>query len=691
MKVAPFLLLAVTFILGLAFPNFDRAITESTIFVTTFSDELINNGNCSLREAVRAANTDLPVDNCPAGDGADTIVLSAGVYFLAISGRNEDQSATGDLDILGNLTLSGVGKNLSVIDGVGLDRVFEIKEPAVVSISEVTIQGGNPGTSFGGPQVYGGGISIFGNATLTLHQVTLQNNTAYQGGGLENNGGTVNLSEVRIRQNSATFMGGVHSTGALHMIDCIVDGNSSTNYSGGVHSEFSLILENSTVSGNTAQTNGGGLYIHGGTAEIVNSTVSGNQISGVQGSGVWIYYQAQITITNSTISSNSRGGGVYNYHEGPGGDPQNPNIHFFNTLFSGNTPTNCARSLNTPMFQSLGHNLDSGNSCELNAVSDLVNTPAGLSPLQDNGGPTLTHALLAGSAAVNAADNIGCPATDQRGVPRPQGGICDIGSYERMPTGEANLSLAKVDAVDPILVGGNIVYDLTVDNLGPDSAVNTILTDNLPAGVSFVSATPSQGTCGHTSGVVTCSLGSIANAGGATVQIVVTADTTGVKTNNASVISSTADPNPANNSASASTMVNPYIFQADLSLTKVDIVDPVTVADTITYTLTVGNTGPDSAVNTVLTDNLPDGVSFVSTTPSQGTCNHASGVVTCDLESIANTGSVTIQIVATANTAGVKTNNASVTSSISDPNPANNSASVSTNVVLGLNLPLICR
>jgi hypothetical protein len=79
---------------------------------------------------------------------------------------------------------------------------------------------------------------------------------------------------------------------------------------------------------------------------------------------------------------------------------------------------------------SLGHNLSSDNSCTLNASGDMTNTNRLLGPRQDNGGPTPTHALRSGSPAINAGTNAGCPATDQRVVPRPQGGNCDSGAYE---------------------------------------------------------------------------------------------------------------------------------------------------------------------------------------------------------------------------------------------------------------------
>ncbi|MEJ8672811.1 choice-of-anchor Q domain-containing protein [Streptomyces sp. MS1.AVA.1] len=79
----------------------------------------------------------------------------------------------------------------------------------------------------------------------------------------------------------------------------------------------------------------------------------------------------------------------------------------------------------------MGHNIDSDGSCRLTAAGDLPSRDPLVGPLADNGGPTDTVALLPGSLALDAAD--GCPATDQRGVARPQGAACDIGAYERTP------------------------------------------------------------------------------------------------------------------------------------------------------------------------------------------------------------------------------------------------------------------
>src|SRR5439155_865112 len=153
----------------------------------------------------------------------------------------------------------------------------------------------------------------------------------------------------------------------------------------------------------------------------------------------------------------------------------------------------------------------------------------------------------------------------------------------------------------------------TVSNAGPDTATGVTLTDTLPAGVTFVSATPSQGTATFAAGVVTGNLGTILNGASATVTIVVTAPTTpGMITNTATVSPNEADTNPANNTAMQSTTVNAAV---DLAVTKTDSPDPVLAPQPLTYIVTVANSGPGAATGVTLTDTLPAGVTFVSATP----------------------------------------------------------------------------
>ena len=146
------------------------------------------------------------------------------------------------------------------------------------------------------------------------------------------------------------------------------------------------------------------------------------------------------------------------------------------------------------------------------------------------------------------------------------------------------MSVTKVDDVDPVTAGETLTYTVTVSNAGPSDAASVVVTDTLPAGVSFVSATPDQGSCAEAAGVVTCALGTIADGGSINVVIVTDVPATaapGSLTNNVAVSSTTAVPVAANDSASEDTTV---ITSADLSVTKSDDVDPVTAGETLTYT-----------------------------------------------------------------------------------------------------------
>lgn len=121
-------------------------VAAGTITVTTTADENNLDGDCSLREAIRAANNDQVVDFCPAGNGADTIIVPAGTYPFdpALGTRGENAAATGDLDIMEDVTISGAGRVQTIIDAGGNDRVFDVLLNSVVTISDLTVTGGDP-------------------------------------------------------------------------------------------------------------------------------------------------------------------------------------------------------------------------------------------------------------------------------------------------------------------------------------------------------------------------------------------------------------------------------------------------------------------------------------------------------------------------------------------------------------------
>jgi uncharacterized repeat protein (TIGR01451 family) len=250
----------------------------------------------------------------------------------------------------------------------------------------------------------------------------------------------------------------------------------------------------------------------------------------------------------------------------------------------------------------------------------------------------------------------------------------------------ADLSITKSDSPDPVGVGEPLSYALSVHNNGNLDATNVSLTDNLPPGLTYQSATPSQGTCTQAAGTVTCSLGGLANGADATVDIEVTPQAPGTITNTASVRADEFDGNVANNSSSQSTTV---LGLADLAITKSGSPDPVGVGQTLTYTLTVTNSGPHVAPSVRTTDNLPSGVAYQSAAASQGSCAQAGGTVTCDLGSLANGAAATVTVSVKPQTAGTISNTASVAGPSSiDRNNANDTASVSTTVKAAADLSI---
>src|SRR5439155_533555 len=251
------------------------------------------------------------------------------------------------------------------------------------------------------------------------------------------------------------------------------------------------------------------------------------------------------------------------------------------------------------------------------------------------------------------------------------------------PTG-ADLSITKSDAPDPVSAGGTLTYTLTVSNGGPSTATSVSVTDTLPAGVTFQSASGTGWTCSGTNASVTCTRASLAPTGGtpSTITIVVTAPNEGgTIINTAAVSAATSDPNPANNTATASTTVT---ASADLSIIKTDSPDPVFAGGTLTYTLSVSNAGPSTATTVSVTDTLPAGVTFQSASGTGWACSGTNASVTCTRASLAPTGGTpsTITITVTApNEGGTISNTASVGASTSDPNTANNSATEQTTVI----------
>jgi uncharacterized repeat protein (TIGR01451 family) len=475
--------------------------------------------------AANAANC--PGSGCRLRDALAAVVDGDTIDF-SVTTPATITLTNGQLVVGNSITITGLGANLLTVDANHNSRVFYISSGKTVTISGLTITNGSSDT--------GGGI-FNDHATLTVTNSTLSGNSAStNGGGIDNDGefGSATLTVINstISGNSGLQAGGI---------------SNSSKYGSTV-----LNIRNSTLTGNSgtigAVWNNGELG--GASLEIVNSTISGNGGSSVGG----ILNSGGFGSATTTIGS---------------------------TILNAGSGANIANDSGT--VNSNGYNLSSDDeSTLLNAATDQNSTDPKLGPLQDNGGPTFTHALCTGSGvpdasctgaspAIDAGKNFTSATTDQRGTgfartvdlgfPKPTGGDgTDIGAFE-VQSLSADLGISLGQDKNIVKQGDKLTYTITVQNFGPDDAGNVVVNDVLSSGTTFVSAMANVGhftkpPVGQT-GVVTWYLGVLANTSQEAAQLTVTVTVRGKTsiTDSAAVTSAAFDPNPANNTAMIMTTV----------------------------------------------------------------------------------------------------------------------------------------
>jgi len=348
----------------------------------------------------------------------------SGDFILIAAGSYTENVTIHDTD----LTVIGFGPTSTVVQG-GL-RILS----AIVRLFDLGVSGGFPNVSSNHSQLTltrvrltNGlvGLASSSDSVVEINDSLIGNNCAQTGAGISN-GGVLTIRNTLVMSNTACGIGGCcPGTGA----EFTQPDFGGLAQGGGLNNSGVVTILNSAFIANSSSGNGGAIDDDGALTAI-NTTLSGNHAQ-LQGGAIVSY--KQITLTNVTIVSNTTGtGGAVNV---------SGTTRLHNTLIANNTGGNCTAYA---PIASLSHNLDSSNSCGLNAAGDLTNTNPLLGPLADNGGPTPTHALLPGSPAIGAGDKNGCPPTDQRGVPRPQGAAWDIGAYEAIVTYTQRLNLPLI-------------------------------------------------------------------------------------------------------------------------------------------------------------------------------------------------------------------------------------------------------
>jgi hypothetical protein len=429
------------------------------------------------------------------GGSAGTLTINGlGASSLNISGSDptNPNNATRNFNIFniasgGNLSISGV-----TVSGArytsGSGGAFN--NQGTLAVSNSTLSGNSAGT-FGGAifnnngaltltnstlsgnnATYGGGIlNQFG--TITISNSTLSGNSATtsgSGGGIHNNG-SLTITNSTISGNSAArHGGGIFNNSNLTLTNSTLSGNSASSRGGGIYnSGNNLTVTNSTLSGNSAGTFGGGINNNGNNLTITNSTISGNN-SNSNGGGI-SNYRGTLTLSNSTVASNSaaNGGGIFN-NMIINPNPTPPTIailNITNSTIAGNSATTSGGGINNIGTLNIANTIianstsggdyagngtvtliPSGNSNNPTILANNIVTQASssatsawaqsvtsaqlnLGPLQNNGGPTFTMALLPGSVAIAAGNSTISNASpvsgkDQRGINRI---TSDIGAY----------------------------------------------------------------------------------------------------------------------------------------------------------------------------------------------------------------------------------------------------------------------
>ena len=609
-----------------------NASSACSTVVTTNADS----GNGSLRAAIDCANSNADSSTITFAAGVTgainlNTVLPALRTPITITGPG-----AGALTVQRNTAASTPGFGIfNVLSGV----VNNAATGPTVSISGLTISKGAQSPDNG--TITSGGIDNAG--TLTVTNCILSGNSGSFGGGIQNSG-ALTVNNCTFSNNSAQSVGGgsgggiFNFGGTLTATNCVFSNNTTDNagIGGGIGSQGTLTVTNCTFSANSS-AGGGGIINDGGNASISNSTFTGNT-SGDEAGAIFNNglngRSATLALSNCTLSGNTAlfGGGIGNLGQGGsakltvsnctlsgnngtrsigGIDNTNASVTIHNTIV--NAGTSGANFFNYQgTVTSQGYNLSSDNGGGfLTGTGDKINTDPKLGALADNGGPTPTQGLLAGSPALNMGDpdTTNLPATDQRGAgfPRVVDGRVDIGAFEGVVTAaKVNTTTTVVSSANPSTTGQSVTFTATVA-----AASGT----TKPTGtVTFKDGATTIGTGTLTNGVATFSTTTLAQGARS-----ITATYGG-----------SANFNASNSAALTQTINVATPVKVNTTTTLVSSANPSTAGQSVTFTATVaaasGTTKPTGTVTfkdgatTLGTGTLANGVAtFATSSLSAGT------------------------------------------------------------------------
>jgi CSLREA domain-containing protein len=371
------------------------AAAATTIVVTTTDDVVADDGACSLREAVTAANTDTASGatpgECPAGSGSDVIELAQATYVL----DGAELAVATAIRIDGDADGDGV---LATIDAQSQSRVLSVTSSAALHVDGVVVTQGYASL--------GGGIFVDGGA-LTVTDSVVEFNSAGYGGGISAENAVVEITNSSITGNSAdSFGGGLEVGGTVTITDSTVADNHSSVYGGGLSARGGVTVTNATFAENSALVGGAILNVLG-TLDVRFSTISANSATSVPGIHTVDDPTAVTTVTASVVAGNGNGSGL--------------DIGVAGTV---------------DLYVSGGYNVMGTIESDVTAFAapgDVTGvTDPKLGRLDHAGGPTATMFPADDSPVLDAipAPLPGQPATDQRGLARTFGAGADIGAVE---------------------------------------------------------------------------------------------------------------------------------------------------------------------------------------------------------------------------------------------------------------------